>query len=298
MKRFFLVGALISLIFCTSGCVKTSYNIEIDKKNNIILSETDSYNQNMLKSLAKDQKALADLDGINNKLEKDKENLKTKGYTVTDYENNGFVGLTASKKYPKNSLKESDLPIGFISFGKSPLLVEKGFFKTSYTINLKYDPDTVIKENSKNYLPSDTPVYQNVSSNNDMSQTDETAENPQTEEDNEQLTAADDYENTAQSPQVNEISNPFIDALFKSSPDLKPSIDLTIKIPYKAVKNNATKIINENEYFWELKDRELTDINITYEKYNYGNIITMILLLLFLAFAGIYYKKTLNTSSW
>ena len=288
MKKFIFAGVLLSLIFCTSGCVKTSYNIEVDKKNNITVSETDSYNQKLFKSMAKDQKAIADLAEIEKQLEKDKEDLKSQGFKVTDYENDGFVGLTASKEYPKNSLKESDLPVGFIPADKSPLTVDKGFFKTYYSIRLVYNPEKVINENAKNYLPSEK-----LSNKNDTP-----SEISETSEVNETETNENDYAEETMPSQPDNGYKEFLDNLFDASPDLKPSVDLTIKIPYKATKNNATKVISEYEYYWKLKDKELNSINISYEKYNYGNIVLLIILLIVSIFAGINYKKFMNTSSW
>ena len=290
MKRFLLAAALISVVFCTSGCIKTSYNIEIDKKNNITVSETDAYNQELFQALAKDSKSAKDLADIDNSIESDKESLKAEGYDVTDYEENGFKGLVIKKTYPKNSLKDTDLPIGFTSAKTNPLVVEKGFLKTYYHLNMVYDVNEAA-QNNKN-MASLSVLSNNVG--NQTSSEDDNNENTYTDESNDSESASSSTDTSSNASVFNNI----IKALTDTVPELTPSMDLTIKIPYKATQTNATKVLSDTDYFWQLDPKEKNRIYINYERYNYGNIIMVIFVLIASILFGIYYKKFLNTSNW
>ena len=298
MKRFILAAALISLIFCTSGCVKTSYNIKIDKKNNITISETEAYNQKLFKSFAQDSQSRKDLAAIDKSMEADKENLKAEGYDVVDYDKDGFKGLTIKKDYPKNSLKASDLPKGFSSVKESPITIEKGFLKTQYHISVEYDANKAMSENTNNSLVSGLSKTSGMTNKNQQAASDS--------EDNKDAAAVENNESSV--PAANNVSskssnagnafNDMMSSLMDTAPELAPSIDLTITIPYKATKSNATKAISDTEYFWQLKPGEKNSIYVDYEKYNYVNIIVAILFAIIFIFSGLYYKKFMNTSSW
>ena len=300
MKRFVLTAALVSLVFCTSGCVKTSYNIEIDKKNNITISETDAYNQKLFKDFAKYGQSVENLADIDDNIENDKESLLAEGYDVTDYVEDDFKGLVIKKEYPKNSLEESNLPEGFTSAKSKPLTIEKGFLKTRYHLGMTYDVSKAA-ENSNNRasLTGLSEIYNmendrnvsNVDNNTDMT----INENDSAEGGDDETTAS---ESSTSSDTSGSRANNMINAVVESMPEFAPSMDLTVKVPYKATKCNATKVISDTEYFWQLSPEGQNDISVDYEKYNYGNIIMAGILLIAFIFFGIYYKKFLNTSNW
>ena len=302
MKRFVLTAALVSLVFCTSGCVKTSYNIEIDKKNNITVSETDAYNQELFKALAKENNSVKDLSTIDDDIEKDKESLISEGYDVQDYEQDGFKGLVIKKVFPKNSLKDKDLPAGFTSDKINPFVVEKGFLKTHYQLNLVYDVSKIAENNNNRAVLSGLSKLDNTADTNKQQDSNyDTDENNAAEETVSDGTDNDDFA-AQDSDKSSDVQNKNIDnvigAVVDSVPGLAPSMDLTIKVPYKATKSNAAKVLSDTEYFWQIDSKKPNEIYIDYEKYNYGNIILSIILTIIFVFFGIYYKKFLNTSNW
>ena len=320
MQRFILAAALISLIFCTSGCVKTSYNIKIDKKNNITISETEAINYNLFKSFITDKKELAEFD---KEFEAGKKELAKDGYKTTDYEQNGFKGITSTKEFPKNSLKSKDLPSGFTASKEIPLEVTKEFFKTYYHIELQYDPkkSSIAEKNINSNMPSGIENNkEGASINSDapsMTITNEDGSTTQVypsevvkrengdmieehyyyDDGSETVITKSKSESESSSVSGMDPFNKMSDS-FSNISGLAPSIDLTITIPYKATKSNATKAISDTEYFWQLKPGEKNSIYVDYEKYNYVNIIVAILFAIIFIFSGLYYKKFMNTSSW
>ena len=49
-----------------------------------------------------------------------------------------------------------------------------------------------------------------------------------------------------------------------------PQMDLTIKIPYKAVRHNAVKVLDNNVYYWNLVSDQPVDVTLEYEKFDFS----------------------------
>ena len=126
MKKAFLILACTLALF-TTGCVKYSYNIEIDNKDNISVSETEAINAKLIKSFSPN----ADVE-MKKKLEEKKPELEKDGYTVESYDDGTFIGLKRTKNYEISSYDSSNLPKGFLATGKAPIEKDKKFFKTTY----------------------------------------------------------------------------------------------------------------------------------------------------------------------
>ena len=255
MKKIFLISLISFITVICTGCVKYDYNIEIDKKDNVKFSETLSLNQKLFSALSTDfdNAYKLSLDKLTNK-------YKSKGYDVQEYKDSDFSGITISKeKLTVNKLKES-LPEGFIKDSAS-VIVQRGFIKNSYKIHLLYDIRIVLSS-------SDVAQVQSA------------------------LTAKEKNVIISNKSVVRRINNQFIDMTkinerYNSIPGKKPGIIpesvLTIKIPAKAIKHNASEVLSDNCYSWNLALKsQPVEIILEYDTYDiskFSTAISMIILL-------------------
>lgn len=206
MKKFLLFFMTCCLAFFCTGCVKYSYNYEIDKKDKVTLNETEAFNTALFQSI----------DPMFNEKWQNTYNstaseYKEKGYEVKEYNKDGYIGITVAKKdidlmdLSKNITKE------FVKDLQQPVSIEKGFLKSTYKIHLYYN-------------------LQDVRNN---------------------IAAMNNVLNSEQG--------------FPA-----PVMELTIKIPYKAVRHNASKVLDNNTYYWNLVSEQPVDIVLEYEKYDFS----------------------------
>jgi len=267
MKK--ITTMLIIMAFClvTSGCIKRSYEFEIDKKDNISITQIEAFKTAMLKSFGEYAE-----ESIVNQMDENKGKLEEKGYKVENYKDEEFTGLKINKKFSAEAMTKSDLPDGFTSVNDVPLQVKKGFIKNIYTLDVKFDFNEIANKekdnfsggNSKNHEPTVVSTSKTMDSNYNVTEkttyndgTTSTAKYNQKE--------ADDFGKS-------------LGTMFSAINKLNPVLDLTVKIPYKAKTHNATKVISDLEYRWDLTSDKGVEIKITYEKTNWLNIAIAILI--------------------
>lgn len=262
MKKIALYCLMLFILFTTTGCKKFSYSIDIDKKDNVTISETEAINISTLQSLPREG-------NYNSKIEEAQNNLKAEGYTVEVYNDGEYKGLTKTKKVGlAKELKK--LPTGFRPLQSSPILIEKAFLKNKYTIKWQYRIDSAGTPSDK---LENSDILEQVSQN----------------EENLETTAFNNFSNQ------NGINSNLVTPL-------QPVADLTIKIPYRATTHNATKYVKTKkgyEYTWNLTtDNNYINIDLIYEKVDYSGSIAVITLLLLVAGLFIFMLKMKEESSF
>ena len=136
----------------TSGCVKQKdeYVITIDKNDNVTLSETVGIDKENLKMMNKEYGSFVGSFRNNaNSHSKQFENYildmtkKTRslsGFDSQDYSDDEYVGFTQTKNNILISdIKSEYLMPGLISASRTPVTIDKGVFKDTYKIHLKYN---------------------------------------------------------------------------------------------------------------------------------------------------------------
>lgn len=285
---------LLFLIIFTSGCVKQKdeYAITIDKNDNVVLSETVSMDKKGIKMLSEEFGAFvgsfADSTNSNPQefenyiLDMTKQIRGLEGFDSQDYSDDEYIGF----KQTKNNLSISDIKQEYLMPGltfvsNNPIAIKKGVFKDTYKIHLKYNYEK---------------AYDEIN---------ELSERVQQEADGQNYTPAvkakhifiDNRDGTFTIKDIYGGENGFSGSVSNSNIP-NPDITLTIKLPVKAIKHNATRILQDNEYQWDLFVLNSdVDINLEYTKPS-NNIteimisISMLLLLIVLVF--IYIKNKDN----
>lgn len=280
LKEFFSLQKLF--LFClllvatlTSGCIKYSYNIEIDNRDNVSISEINAINLSFIKSIDPTAEAK-----FNSEIQSKKNLLKEAGFTVENYKDDVYTGYKTFKKYSKSKFTKSDLPKGFSSNLDSPIEIKKTFFKKNYKISLTYDMNNINKDPKSS---KDSDVDKIVS------------RTKKTDPESGKITERIVYESGAVSTtsyypgEMNDLGNIFGYALTSAS-GVTPVIDLTLKIPVAASSHNA-KEAKGNEYTWDLVSDAPVNIELSYEIINWFNIILSIFILITLILLGIAIKN-------
>lgn len=295
MKKLLLLPVFLILL-CTTGCMKYSYNIEIDNKDNIKIAEIEAINLSVMESFGDEV-----TDEMEKSFEKSKKEYENAGYSVENYKDDIYTGLKRTKEYTLSAYHINNLPDGFVSKNEEPVLIKKGFFKNTYSIDLKYDMSRASQKQAKYANEfSDTEEddsYDDNDTNRIISR--EKTTDPVTGMVTENIT----YENGAKATSTynkNSMEN-FGNAMgkmFSSAPGVAPVADLTIKIPCKAKEHNAKEVISDNVYKWNLISQTPVEIYITYEKINWLNIILISFFTILMITLFILYRKNMNSSSW
>ena len=149
MKKAVLLSVVFLTMILTTGCIKCSYDIEIDKDNNISVSETKAIDISKIDS----DDVFED---INNNLDKNKSKLEELGYEVALYDENDYKGLTQKKVYKLDKFYNVDLPKGFEANTKKTIRVKSVFgIKDVYTIDWNYSFRNAIEQNLSKYDTED-----------------------------------------------------------------------------------------------------------------------------------------------
>jgi len=296
----------ISLIFlflimlCTTGCVKYSYNIEIDDKDNILVSEIDAVNLNFIKSL--DPNAPRQ---IQKDLDKDKHDLEKNGYIVENYSDETYTGLKRLKKYILPMYSTEDLPDGFSTTQVRPILKKKEFLKNTYIVALKYDINKISNKNMGNTLPKTNSYNSNYSDSMYINGHKDkvVSKTKHTDPITGKVTETVKYQSGATSsstynPREFEQFSNSMGNMLNSAPGMAPVADLTIKIPKEAKEHNANEVTKNHEYKWNLASDKPVEINLKYVKTNWFNIIIVLFSIIFSLFVIIAFKKNIDSSSW
>lgn len=153
MKKLIYLSTILLMMVLTTGCVKYSYNIEIDKNNNVSVEKIQTIDASVFDAY--------DNEVIDKSLNYGKSKLEEDGYEVSVYEgvNEGVNkevnkedksrGLKSKKVYKLDKVRRSDLPAGFKSNNKNFIETKSLWgIKDTYTIDWTYSVKEAIS-NSK-----------------------------------------------------------------------------------------------------------------------------------------------------
>ncbi len=157
MKKTCILIIMVITVFLTTGCIKSEAVMNVNKNKSMAFSVT----------YALDNK-LADLAELNNAYDirnmfgivVDDNILTQKGYTVTDYKDDNYTGIKASKHIYNVDLVSSDKEKVIVlndffnqDFDDSLFFtVKKGVFKNTYTANFIYDLTVTTNYNLDNSI--------------------------------------------------------------------------------------------------------------------------------------------------
>ncbi len=224
-----------------SGCIKYKTTIEINKKDQLTITQRLTFDKRGIKDSESENFEYA-LSRWNDFFEKEKDQkYDVKGFKAKKIRDGNIEGRIYTKTCKKaNFLAIEDLPDGFTipSDANNPIVINKMPFGTRYRITLAYNPKKI---KQTNYSLFDKEELYKIG-----------------------------------------ISDETIKPLLKKS-----TADLTIKIPRKARKHNATKVNEKtHEYYWELgnfdnldKQKEIP-IYIEYGKINFLSILILLAILI------------------
>ena len=263
MKKLFLM-TLVSIVsvFCT-GCVKFSYDIQIDDKDKVTISELKQVKFPPLSSETFQRDLKKDLGPIVSK-------YIDAGYEVdlTFADKDGNSGFVIKRKGLSFLDASENMPKGFKNNDKNSFVVKRGLLKRFYKLHLVYTLEDAVNEaatEAQNLkLASRAFIkYKDVLNKFAMSTT-KTID-----------PVSGNVLVTTKYAGGNVVLSQY-DSLAASGgfqEQASPQAELTIKIPVKATKHNASKVISDTEYKWILLDEsQPVEIIIEYEKYDFSTI--------------------------
>lgn len=283
MKKFLLsIIIFTTAIFCT-GCVQLSYDIEVNKKDKISITKARSFKYRPLQSKEFKESVIKDFDNI-------KTNYKKRGFELeTDFLDNGLATLKLKKQNLSGVEASKLLSKEFNIDNDNCLIIKRSLIKKDYKMHLIYKQDNEMRllnyDANKFKAESNTfKTYNDVLKSIAISIS-ETRDNMGRTY---ITTVYADGNNTASKDK----------SILKE--ELKPldfQSTLTIKIPVKAKSTNATKIIDNKTYQWDLTENDgNVDILLEYERWDFSNLITLISLIIIVG-AAIYLNKKLNSEN-
>ena len=251
LKYLFLFG-LLSITILTTGCVKFTYNFEIDNYNNIKLTEINAINVKIANTV--DAVSVARLE---NDLQSKINALILEEYSAEKYTDKNFTGLKSYKEFKLDHFFNESLPAGFSNENQTetPVKIDKTFFKTTYTISLKFKAADINKRTS------DIPQV-NIAA----------------------ITSFNKRLARAQAQKTDTETTP-------DQSGVSPVMELTIKIPTTASSNNATEVLDNHIYKWDLASKKAVEINLQYTKLNWFNILLTLFVLFIISLVVIATKE-------
>lgn len=248
MKRSFKILKVLFvaiIAFTLTGCVKFNATMEISKNGKI--------NYNILYAVNKSL-----LNGESLLTDEDKKNLEEQGFKVEDYADDSMEGVNLTlSNLDINKVSSTDKNVLYDLSGLTDedkdakiFYVEKGLFKNKYTAKIKFDTnDSDIGDTDDDSTDGDYSYreddYTDVDSDYDDSDDDESF-------------SSDDF------------------SQYMSNMEMK----FVVKLPYKAISNNATGVDNDGKNLtWDLtKTSDLENLEFEFALYNTTNIIIFVVL--------------------
>ena len=262
-------------LFCT-GCVQESYNIEINNKDQISLSETRSIQYKPLESSNFRE-------AIENDFQKYIQKYKTYGYDInTEFKENGFSTVTLKKDNISSIEASKILPKGFEIKDENWFKIKHTLIKDYYKIHLTY--------NLKNAINVANFDFENFKkSSNAFNQYKEALA---------QVVVSKTITSNVNGAYIlteyangNRIMEPYNEKEALINP-LTPKAEITIKIPVKASTTNATKIINNTTYQWiATEEQPSIDILLNYSRWDFSNLAIVISLIIVVSSALMVAKR-------
>ena len=125
---------LLSIAILTSGCIKYTYNIEIDNKDVVHITEIDSMRSSFIKKLDEERNKK-----IQYAIDIKKTNLTNEKYEIEDFDDGKYKGLKSVRHIKLSRFSDLYLPQGFSTPQNRPIVVSKSFYKKTYSILLNYN---------------------------------------------------------------------------------------------------------------------------------------------------------------
>lgn len=257
-----VIGVLLILTTMT-GCVKYKDTMTINSDKSMVFEGTHMVSDKLLESS----------DSTEFFTEENRKALEERGITISDKKENGYTGISVSKKYDNidklsnETGKEVTISEYFDEkFDDSILFkVEKGFLKNKYTANFKYD---------SNVNPGGTTSQAITENDNKLAvTTDElTTTAPST---GEETTTPNTGDDTTVTPGENDTTIPDDDneidpGLMNLAGEMEFSF--TVNLPEKALSNNASNVTNDGKTLvWSIMQSQTSNIEFSFELKNMTN---------------------------
>lgn len=237
MKKLRNVVVLLVITLLLTGCVKYNVNMEIRKDKSMNFEMIYAMNSSLLQGKdVFDEKELKEIKDKGFKVEKyDKDNMK--GFTISrEIKNIDYISSSDAKEYSLSAItKKGDQKV---------FKVKKGLFKNKYTANLKFD-----SSDSK------------MSNGNSNSQFRE-----ETDDDDLLIDSKDDDSDLDLDTDDSDLD---LDTDDYSSMMSGMDMSINVKLPYKALSNNATEVTNDGKDLkWNLTTSGAQSIDFEFELYN------------------------------
>lgn len=274
MKKIKEMISLIVILLTLTGCVKMEVNMEIRKDKSMTLGIIQAANESLI------NQGTADLLD-----EEEKKEFQDAGYKIEDYKEKEMIGYKITKEI-KNidevSTEEeitSDLGLNELKDNNYIFTIKKGLFKNTYKATLKNSDTEQINDSLNNDLP-DNSNPDDILEDDSLTDEEITIDNDITIENEDETIDITEEDNSNNSLEDFDYS-----ALMSGI-----EVSMKVKLPYKALSNNATTIENDGTTLtWDLMNFKEEEIKFEFEMYNTKNIIIIssigliiILLIIFL----------------
>lgn len=248
---------LVVATFMLTGCVKFNANMEIRKDKSLSYSII----------YAMDSSLMDDDDLIK---DDDKTELETSGFRLEEYNQDNYKGFVISKDFENID----DISVGAdVTYNVSGLLdgeannqevfaVKKGFLKNIYTAKFTFS----------------------ANEENDVSEPDEN--------NSDEFEFDDDSGISYELDDDSDISNGLSDSFSQMTNGM--DLSFNVKLPYKAISNNATTSNNDNkDLSWKLTSDKVSKIEFSFALYNMTNVYIAggVLLIIVIGFVVLLLKK-------
>lgn len=254
-----VIGVLLILTTMT-GCVKYKNTMTINSDKSMVFEG----------SYLISDKLLEQSDSETFFTDEDKKALEERGVSVEKKQENGYTGISISKKYDNidNVSNETGKEVTISEyfeekFDDSVLFkVEKGFLKNKYTANFKYNSN-VGTDGDEN-----TATSQAITENDKkLAVTDDLTTTPS---DDTTTTIPDDGETDPTIPDGDSSSNLDESDLMGLAAEMEFSF--TVNLPEKPLTNNATNITGDGKtLIWSITSNQMSNIEFSFELKNMTN---------------------------
>ena len=237
MRKLRSVVVLLVVTLLLTGCVKYNVNMEIRKDKSMNFEMIYAMNSSLLQGKdVFDEKELKEIKDKGFKVEKyDKDNMK--GFTISrEIKNIDYISSSDAKEYSLSAItKKGDQKV---------FKVKKGLFKNKYTANLKFD-----------------------SSDSKMSNGNSNSQFREEDDDDDLLIDSkdDDLDLDTDDSDLDLDTDDYDYSGMMSGMDMS----INVKLPYKALSNNATEVTNDGKDLkWNLTTSGAQSIDFEFELYN------------------------------
>ena len=276
MKSLKKVIAVLLILTTMTGCVKYKNTMTINNDKSMIFEG----------SYLISDKLLETSDSTTFFPEENKKALEERGVTISDKKENGYTGISLSKKYDNidkisNESGKEVIISDYLNkdFDDSVLFkIEKGFFKNKYTAIFKYDSN-VNPENS-----GDMSTSQSLTENDNKlavttddettivpSEGNDTVTKPTTPNDITPTTPDTGSTTDPETPGEENSNDNDFDFDFKNLTS-EMEFSYVVNLPEKALTNNATNVSNDGKTLtWSLMQSQISNIEFSFELKNMTN---------------------------